>query len=132
MEAPEAEGNHRRPPYMVVRSRPEPRWWRQDDDAQGNWHSDARPGPGMVVSVGPEGIYLSGVPSLMGPREVRWLASRLAEAPAVYELEFGGDGSDLDAKAESWVVFPPSEPDPIDLRLRRAPLSDILEGVIEP
>lgn len=121
----------RREPFMVVRNRPEPRWWRQDNDGAGHWHSDNRPGPGMVISVGPEGIYLTGVPSLMGPRETRWLASRLAEAPAVYELEFGGDGSQLNAQAESWVVFPPSEPDPVDLRLRRSTLADILEGVIE-
>lgn len=85
----------------------------------------------MVVSVSAEGVYLTGVPSLLGPREIRWLAARLSEATAVYELEFGGDGSKLDEKVDSWVVFPPAEPDPIDTRLRRAPLADILEGVIE-
>lgn len=125
------ELNGRRPPYMVVRTRPEPRWWRQDDDAEGQWHSDARPGPGPVVSVACDGIYISGVPSLMGPREVRWLASRLGEATAVYEVEFGGDGSELNDQAESWVVFPPTEPDPVDRRLRQAPLADILEGIME-
>jgi hypothetical protein len=117
--------------HMVVRGRSEPKWWREDDDADGHWHSDARPGPGPIVSVGAEGVYLTGVPSLMSPREVRWLAARLSEAMGVYEVSFGGDGSKQSERAESWVVFPPTEPDPIDQRLRRAPLSDILEGVVE-
>lgn len=120
-----------RPPYMTVRNRPEPRWWREDDDAHGHWHSDARPGPGIVVHVAPDGVSVTGMPGLLSPREIRWLTSRMSEAMGIYEAIFGGDGSPLDGEAESWVMFPPPEPDPIDRRLRRASLADILEGVVD-
>lgn len=124
-----------KPPYMTVRNRPEPRWWREDGletgGEHGHWHSDARPGPGIVVHVAPEGISITGLPGLLSPREIRWLSARMAEAMGIYEVVFGGDGTPLDGKAESWVMFPPPEPDPIDRRLRRAPLAEILEGIVE-
>lgn len=120
--------------YMVLNGRPEPRWWREDDDADGHWHSDARSGPGSGVDVSHGGISLYAVPSIMGPAEARWLAARMLEACGVYEAVFRGDGSRLTAPPSYppiQIALPPSRPEPIDVHLHTAPLSVILSGINE-
>lgn len=127
-----------RPPdnsaYMVINGRPEPRWWREDDDAEAQWHSDARPGPGSGVDVSHQGISLYAVPSIMGPAEARWLAARMLEAAGIYEAVFRGDGTRL-SQPPSYppiqIALPPSQPEPVDTHLRTASLETILGGITE-
>jgi hypothetical protein len=127
-------GSQRQPAYMVINGRPEPRWWREDDDAEANWHSDARPGPGSGVDISANGIALYAVPSIMGPAEARWLAARMLEAAGIYEACFRGDGSRL-TQAPSYppiqIALPPSAPEPVDTHLHTAPLEAILGGITE-
>jgi len=124
----------RSPGYMVINGRPEPRWWREDEDADAHWHSDARPGPGSGVDVSPAGVSLYAVPSIMGPAEARWLAARMLEAAGIYEVVFRGDGSRLTqppAYPPIQIALPPSQPEPIDVHLHTASLETILGGITE-
>jgi hypothetical protein len=78
---------------MTIRGTREPRYWRQSDDAYGHYVSSGQPGP-IIVVVTHQGIQImNDVKGSLRPSTVRWLSLRLIEAAAIYETEYGGDGS---------------------------------------
>lgn len=78
---------------MTIKGTREPRYWRQSEDAYGHWVSSGQPGPIKVV-VTHRGIQIMNeVRGELRPSTVRWLSLRLIEAAAIYETEYGGDGS---------------------------------------